>query len=274
MKYFLVIGFFGLLFLQSQAQINNSLKVGYSISEYDYLSISKNIRKVNTELRFFVNDLNRYRPGFAFIPTFSFLAAEDYEFYAGLGFQFESFLLDDVLLPIGINLHPFENKKVGIQMEFTPSMVDIRDLYGSFGFRYALSSKPINERKFEIVEYNRAFYITAAGTAIGPGFQYSWLKKNLDYHFTITTIPMTVASAGMYYHFMAKERTKMTHPYIGADLGYVFNYVGPAVTAYIPFGLQTVYANRLTICYEFSAIYIEEEFYTWFGLKIGKAILR
>ena len=57
-----------------------------------------------------------------------------YEFYAGLGGRVGSY--SGILIPVGLNIYPFEQKDFGFQMEAAGIVGDANLLRGSFGIRY------------------------------------------------------------------------------------------------------------------------------------------
>lgn len=70
------------------------------------------------------------------IGTYDILNKEDYEFYAGAGVRFN--LLDGLVIPVGLNIFPFQSKSFGFQIELSPiiSFDDSSLLRGSWGIRY------------------------------------------------------------------------------------------------------------------------------------------
>lgn len=74
---------------------------------------------------------------FELIAAYIFAKNEDYEAYAGVGATTGPAGFDGGgIIPVGINLYPFENKKFGIMAEASFLIVDQGLLRGSFGFRY------------------------------------------------------------------------------------------------------------------------------------------
>lgn len=70
------------------------------------------------------------------IGTYDILNKEDYEFYAGAGARFN--LLDGLVIPVGLNIFPFQSKSFGFHIELSPiiSFDDSSLLRGSWGIRY------------------------------------------------------------------------------------------------------------------------------------------
>ncbi|WP_037318813.1 hypothetical protein [Salegentibacter sp. Hel_I_6] len=99
-----------------------SIGVGYEISE-----------RLTPELRLgtdqFISEMSLEA-----VLTYKFLKKEDYEFYGGLGARIN--LIEGIVVPIGFNFYPFEEKKFGFHIEATPILLDADILRGSFGIRY------------------------------------------------------------------------------------------------------------------------------------------
>ncbi len=69
------------------------------------------------------------------IATYDILNKENYELYAGLGGHFIS--LSGLVIPVGLYMHPFQDKNFGFVFEVAPVFGDISNLLrGSFGFSY------------------------------------------------------------------------------------------------------------------------------------------
>ena len=68
------------------------------------------------------------------IVTYDILNKPDYEFYAGLGIRSNDFA--GLVIPIGFNFYPFEEKKFGFLIELAPIIGESDILRGSLGFRY------------------------------------------------------------------------------------------------------------------------------------------
>ena len=68
------------------------------------------------------------------VVTFDIINKTDYEFYLGLGFRSEDFA--GLVLPVGFNFYPLEEKKFGFLIELTPIIGDSDILRGSLGIRY------------------------------------------------------------------------------------------------------------------------------------------
>ena len=79
------------------------------------------------------------------IATYDILNKKDYEFYAGAGLRFN--LFDGAVIPIGLNIFPFEAKSFGFHIELSPiiSFDDDSLLRGSWGIRYRFLSNKTEE---------------------------------------------------------------------------------------------------------------------------------
>ena len=63
----------------------------------------------------------------------------DYQFYAGVGFK--STFGSDLIVPIGLNVYPFDNKNFGFHIEATGFFGDSEIIRGSWGIRYRFNKK-------------------------------------------------------------------------------------------------------------------------------------
>lgn len=68
---------------------------------------------------------------------YDFLNTEDFEFYGGAGVRTNGFA--GLVIPVGVNLYPFTNKKMGFHIELAPIIGDSDILRGSWGIRYRFS---------------------------------------------------------------------------------------------------------------------------------------
>jgi len=71
---------------------------------------------------------------FEAIVTYDILNNETLELYGGLGIKTADF--GGVVIPIGLNIYPFDFKNFGFQMELSPIIGDSNLLRGSWGIRY------------------------------------------------------------------------------------------------------------------------------------------
>lgn len=70
--------------------------------------------------------------------TYDVINREDYEFYAGLGVRINDF--EGLVLPIGLNIFPFDSKNFGFHIEFA-AINNMDAVRGSWGIRYKFSEK-------------------------------------------------------------------------------------------------------------------------------------
>ena len=63
-----------------------------------------------------------------------FLRNELVNVYAGLGGRVGSY--EGLVVPLGLNIYPFEQKNFGFQMELAPIIGEVGVLRGSWGIRY------------------------------------------------------------------------------------------------------------------------------------------
>lgn len=66
--------------------------------------------------------------------NFIICKSEEVEFYGGIGGRVEAF--PGAIIPIGLNIYPFEKKNFGFHIEVTPIIRDFPILRGSWGIRY------------------------------------------------------------------------------------------------------------------------------------------
>ena len=80
-----------------------------------------------------------------FVVNYLFVKKDDYQIYSGLGGNYSSYNSSaSVVLPVGINLYPFENKKFGFHIEISGIIGDSEEIFllrrsylrGSWGLRY------------------------------------------------------------------------------------------------------------------------------------------
>ncbi|WP_225000153.1 hypothetical protein [Cesiribacter sp. SM1] len=117
------------------------LSVGYHQSNLPFVSIGYEINeRLMPELRIGTDlVINNFSP--ELVLTYQFINKPDYEFYAGLGYRDNTFR--GPILPVGLNLFPFERKNFGFHLEVAPIIViEGRSvLRGSFGIRYRFAGE-------------------------------------------------------------------------------------------------------------------------------------
>jgi hypothetical protein len=71
--------------------------------------------------------------------NYIFKKTDRFEFYGGAGLRVGSF--DGIVIPVGLNIYPFEQKDFGFHMEGAPiiGFEDDSIFRGSFGLRYRFS---------------------------------------------------------------------------------------------------------------------------------------
>ncbi len=74
---------------------------------------------------------------------YDILNKDEYEFYAGLGLKSTNF--EGLVIPVGINIYPFNTKNFGFHIELSPILGDDYVLRGSWGIRYRFPRKPKEE---------------------------------------------------------------------------------------------------------------------------------
>lgn len=117
-------GQFGVCFQQS-----NSSVVGVN---YEFFN------RLRTELRFGLDMRTSERASLELAVIYDYFQKEEYELYAGLGVINRP---GSLIVPIGINLYPFENKRFGFNIEVAPvfgRFAGSSEIKGrvSGGFRY------------------------------------------------------------------------------------------------------------------------------------------
>ncbi|MEQ8471742.1 MAG: hypothetical protein RIC35_11175 [Marinoscillum sp.] len=258
----------------------SSIDIGYSLSYDSYASLAYSKGWFRSEARLFTNQTFLNQQDFGLIGTGYFHQSPDYRFYAGLGLAIDFWGHDfQASLPVGGILYPLANKDFGIQLEISPTIYDQRIDYmqGSLGLRFTLNDgsrkQRVRDSTVTIVKYKRGLYMTLADIGVGPGVVYSIYANDWDWHVGAGIWPLAIPYGGVYYHFRKPKPTKRIHPYAGVDAGYAFTYT-PGLVVYVPVGLQMVYENGFTWTLEGSAIYVEEGFLPWCGIKFGKSFKR
>lgn len=70
------------------------------------------------------------------VGTYDVLDKEDYEVYVGAGARFNNF--SGFVVPIGLNVYPFVDDKLGFKIEVAPIFGDENLLRGGAGLRYRI----------------------------------------------------------------------------------------------------------------------------------------
>lgn len=129
-KKLLFLIFTSLIISNSYSQLN----VSYHQSNLPFIGIGYEItERLSPELRLgtdqFIVDMSLEA-----VLTYKFLRKETYDFYAGLGARVN--LIEGIVLPVGLNFYPFNEKKFGFHIEAAPIILDADVFRGSFGIRY------------------------------------------------------------------------------------------------------------------------------------------
>ncbi len=124
-----------LSFFQSFAQIG----VNFNTGAYHFAAVNYEIKgRLVPELRIYAVS---YELALAPVVMYHFVNKQDIEFYSGLGIGLTSSDPFGVLIPIGLNLYPFENKKFGFQGELSPILGEANAVGVSLGIRYRFSKE-------------------------------------------------------------------------------------------------------------------------------------
>jgi hypothetical protein len=129
LKFFLVISLF-FLSKNSFAQVG----VSFHQSNMPFVGVSYEINnRFLPEFRIgidtFIEDTN-----LELALNYIFLRNELVNVYAGLGGRVGSY--EGLVVPLGLNIYPFEQKNFGFQMELAPIIGEVGVLRGSWGIRY------------------------------------------------------------------------------------------------------------------------------------------
>jgi len=121
-------------FLTTPAIVNGQIGVDFHFSNIPFLGINYEIiDRFRPELRI---GTDTYFDNISFegVVTYDILNKTDYELYAGLGARSNDFA--GLVIPMGLNFYPFEEKKFGFQIELAPIIGESDILRGSIGIRY------------------------------------------------------------------------------------------------------------------------------------------
>lgn len=114
--------------------------VNYHQSNLPFIGFNYEIaNRFRPELRIGVDEFiidNSYEG----VLTYDIMNKSDYEFYAGVGLRTKIFTAAAMVLPIGLNFFPFNSKKFGFHIEYTP-ISRIEFIRGSWGIRYRFGEK-------------------------------------------------------------------------------------------------------------------------------------
>ena len=80
------------------------------------------------------------------------LNKKNYEIYAGLGYGLSAFdIFNGLIVAVGTNIYPFENKKLGFHIELNPIKGDFSPLIikASWGMRYTFDWSEVEEEEID-----------------------------------------------------------------------------------------------------------------------------
>jgi len=108
--------------------------VGYFQSSIPYIGFNYEIKgKFKPEIRL-GTDLFLDHISLEMDFTYDFINKYEYELYGGLGYIVGDF--QGLVIPVGLNIYPFESKAFGFMIELSPIVFDASILRGSMGIRY------------------------------------------------------------------------------------------------------------------------------------------
>ncbi len=112
----------------------SQLGVGFHHSNMPFIGVNYEIgERFSPELRLgtdqYISDLSVEA-----VLNYKFITRADYDFYGGLGYRVNAY--EGLVVPVGLNFYPFEEKKFGFHIEAAPILFEDAILRGSFGIRY------------------------------------------------------------------------------------------------------------------------------------------
>lgn len=124
-----------IVLLSIPVTVFGQLGVDFHFSNIPFFGVHYELwERVRPEVRFgtdtFLEDLS-----IELVATYDILKKSDYELYAGLGFKDDPFA--GLVIPLGMNFYPFQERKFGFHFEVAPIIGDDDLLRGSLGIRYA-----------------------------------------------------------------------------------------------------------------------------------------
>jgi hypothetical protein len=109
--------------------------VGFHDSSIPFISGGYEFKeKIKVEVRPSINMLFEFMM-LEGIGTYDIMESDNYEFYGGVGGRIGESLYG-LVVPVGINLYPFQDKSFGFHMEMAPILGEEFLLRGSWGIRY------------------------------------------------------------------------------------------------------------------------------------------
>lgn len=111
----------------------SQIGISFNQSNLPFVGISYEMNKFLPELRIgtdnFIGDTS-----LELAVNYIFKRNETVDVYAGLGIRVGSF--GGIVVPVGLNIYPFDNKNFGFQIELAPILGETSVLRGSGGIRY------------------------------------------------------------------------------------------------------------------------------------------
>lgn len=112
----------------------SQVAVSFHQSNLPFVGVSYDINeRLRPELRIEVDSYLTDVP-LELVLIYDIVNNEDYEFCVGLGGRTQEY--NGLVVPLGVNIYPFENKSFGFMVELAPILGENDILRGSWGIRY------------------------------------------------------------------------------------------------------------------------------------------
>ena len=133
--------FLAILFSTTTLSAFAQLGVSYHESSMPFVGINYEYQdKYLGEIR--VSSNNYFEElAFEITANYIFLSSDDFDFYGGIGGRTTHF--EGLVIPVGLNLYPFENDRFGFHLEAAGLFGEGAILRGSWGIRYRFGGKTI-----------------------------------------------------------------------------------------------------------------------------------
>jgi hypothetical protein len=123
-----------LLFMGVSSAAFSQVAVSFHQSNLPFVGVSYDINeRLRPELRIEVDSYLTDVP-LELVLIYDIVNNEDYEFCVGLGGRTQEY--NGLVVPLGVNIYPFENKSFGFMVELAPILGENDILRGSWGIRY------------------------------------------------------------------------------------------------------------------------------------------
>ena len=123
-----------LLFMGVSSAAFSQVAVSFHQSNLPFVGVSYDINeRLRPELRIEVGSYLTDVP-LELVLIYDIVSNEDYEFCVGLGGRTQEY--NGLVVPLGVNIYPFENKSFGFMVELAPILGENDILRGSWGIRY------------------------------------------------------------------------------------------------------------------------------------------